>query len=88
LYIASAVRENLKDSPPEYQSPKGVLMMNKKDEKYLTHAPKEEMVTVDTDGRFPNLKNAVGDSVDGHEQQETANAIIGAKEIGQQNENL
>ncbi|GLB60753.1 hypothetical protein [Cytobacillus sp. NCCP-133] len=62
--------------------------MSEKAEKYLTHAPKDEMVTVDTDGRFPNLKNAVGDSVNGHEQLETANAILGAKEIGQQNENL
>jgi hypothetical protein len=46
------------------------------------------MVTIETGGNFPNLKHAAGDSVDEHEQQETANAIIGAKEIGQQNENL
>ncbi|KON88465.1 hypothetical protein AF332_17700 [Sporosarcina globispora] len=62
--------------------------MKEQQEKYLTQAPKEEMITIETDGKFPNLKNAAGDSVDGHERLETANAIIGAKEIGQQNENL
>jgi hypothetical protein len=62
--------------------------MKEMDEKYLTSAPEEKMVTIENDGKFPNLKNAVGDSVDGHEQLETANAILGAKEIGQQNENL
>ncbi|MCS0789400.1 hypothetical protein NX021_14700 [Cytobacillus firmus] len=62
--------------------------MKENDEKYLTYAPKEDMVTIETGGKFPNLKHAAGDSVDEHEQQETANAIIGAKEIGQQNENL
>ncbi|KAF0815781.1 MULTISPECIES: hypothetical protein [unclassified Cytobacillus] len=62
--------------------------MKKMDEKYLTSAPKENMVTIENDGKFPNLKNTVGDSVNGHEQLEKANAILGAKEIGQQNENL
>ncbi|MDF2035642.1 hypothetical protein P2R12_01430 [Cytobacillus oceanisediminis] len=62
--------------------------MKEKEEKYLTQAPKEETVTIETDGQFPNLKNIAGDSIDEHEQLEAANAIIGAKEIGQQNENL
>ncbi|MDM5225598.1 hypothetical protein QUF73_05185 [Cytobacillus sp. NJ13] len=62
--------------------------MKEKEEKYLTQAPKEEIVTIETDGKFPNLKNIAGDSIDEHEQLEAANAIIGAHEIGQQNENL
>lgn len=57
-------------------------------EKYLTHAPKEEAITIDTDGRGPNLRNFPGDSVDEHENLEAANAMIAEGEIGQQNENL
>lgn len=60
----------------------------KKDEEYLTQAAKGEQITIDTDGRSPNLKNYPGDSVDEHEQLETANAIISGEEIRQQNENL
>ncbi|MDZ5473835.1 hypothetical protein SM124_19120 [Bacillus sp. 31A1R] len=62
-------------------------MKNKPQNEYLTHAPKKEMMTIETDGRGPNLKNYPGDSVNEHENQETANAIIAAGEIGQQMEN-
>ncbi|PLS15287.1 hypothetical protein CVD28_23460 [Bacillus sp. M6-12] len=55
---------------------------------YLSHAPKEEVLTVQTGGNFPNLKHIPGDSVDGHEDQEIANSIIGGEEIRQQNDNL
>lgn len=55
---------------------------------YVTQAPKEEEVTIDTSGRFPNKKNFPGDSVNEHESIENANAIIAEGEIGQQRENL
>lgn len=61
--------------------------MKYKDEHYLTHAPKNEKVTVTTNNSYPNLKNYPGDSVNEHEQLETANAIIAEGEIGQQREN-
>jgi hypothetical protein len=64
--------------------------MNNKTNDYLTQAPKhpEKQMTVDNDGRFPNLRNYPGDSVNEHESLETANAVIGKGEIGQQKENL
>ena len=52
--------------------------MKENDEKYLTYAPKEEMVTIETGGIFPNLKHAAGDSVDEHDQPESASGIRGA----------
>jgi hypothetical protein len=60
----------------------------KTENKYLTHAPKDESITIDTDGRFPNKNNYPGDSVNEHESIETANSIIAEGEIGQQRENL
>ena len=59
-----------------------------KKEDYLTNAPKEKLITVNTGAVFPNLKNVPGDSVDEHEALEEANTIIAEGEIGQQNENL
>lgn len=61
--------------------------MSKKEEDYLTHAPKKEQVTIGTDNNYPNLKNYPGDSVNEHEQLESANAIIAEGEFGQQREN-
>lgn len=61
--------------------------MEKKDEDFLTQAPKTEQVTVGTNNNYPNLKNYPGDSVNEHEQLESANAIIAEGEIGQQHEN-
>lgn len=55
---------------------------------YLTNAPKEENITIQNDGTYPNLKNVSGDSVDEHKNQEVANSLIAEKEIGQQRENL
>ncbi|MFE8699466.1 hypothetical protein ACFYKX_02385 [Cytobacillus sp. FJAT-54145] len=63
-------------------------MKKKTSEDYLTQAPKQEQFTIENDGRFPNQKNYPGDSVNEHEQLETANAIIAEGEIGQQRENL
>jgi len=57
-------------------------------EKYITNAPKDESITIQTDSTFPNFKNSNGDSVNKHKQQEVANSIIAEKEIGQQQENL
>lgn len=67
---------------------RGDDMSDKKNKEYLTHAPKNEGVTIATDGRFPNQKNYPGDSVNEHESLETANIIISEGEIGQQRENL
>lgn len=60
----------------------------KKDNEYLTNAAKQEQVTIQNGGSFPNLKNIPGDSVDEHKDQEVANQIITGDEIKQQNENL
>ncbi|PMC39170.1 hypothetical protein CJ195_04330 [Bacillus sp. UMB0899] len=60
----------------------------RKEDQYLSNAPKEENITIQTDSTFPNLKNIDGDSVNKHKQQEVANSIIAEKEIGQQQENL
>jgi hypothetical protein len=59
-----------------------------KKEDYLTTAPKRTVMTINNGAIFPNLKNVPGDSVDEHARLEEANTIIGASEIGQQNENL
>ena len=59
--------------------------MDKKN--YLTNAPKQEEITLQTDGTYPNLKNIVGDSVNEHKNQEVANSLIAEKEIRQQQEN-
>ncbi|MBM7602200.1 hypothetical protein JOC75_000170 [Metabacillus crassostreae] len=56
-------------------------------DKYLTNAPKEEKITIQNDGSYPNLKNFAGDSVDEHKNQEVANSLMAEKEIGQQREN-
>lgn len=61
-------------------------MAKRKD--YLTTAPNERQITIQTDAVFPNLKNVPGDSVDEHEYLEEANSILATGEIGQQNENL
>lgn len=60
----------------------------KKDNEYLTNATKQDQVTIQNGGSFPNLKNIPGDSVDEHKDQEVANQIITGDEIKQQNENL
>ena len=61
-------------------------MADKKD--FLTTAPKKEQMTLENGSRFPNLKNIVGNSVDGHKELEEANITITGDEIRQQNENL
>lgn len=61
-------------------------MKNKK-EHFSTQAPKKEQVTIGTNENYPNMKNYPGDSVNEHEQLETANSIIAEGEIGQQREN-
>ena len=63
-------------------------MMKEKEEQYLTNAPKEEKVTIQTDDTIPNLKNIPGDSIDDYTDLKKANTILAEKEIGQQNENL
>ncbi|WP_077213345.1 hypothetical protein [Bacillus dakarensis] len=63
-------------------------MNQKKQDEFLTQAAKKEQFSIDNDGNFPNQKSFPGDSVDGHEELETANALIAEAEIGQQNENL
>lgn len=65
----------------------GGLFM-RKEEEYLTNAPTEEKITLQTDSTFPNKKNSDGDSVNKHKQEEVANSIIAEKEISQQQENL
>ncbi|HZH58125.1 MAG TPA: hypothetical protein VEY70_00800 [Metabacillus sp.] len=60
----------------------------RKEEQYLTNAPTEEKITIQTDSTFPNQKNIDGDSVNKHKQEEVANSIIAEKEISQQQENL
>ncbi|WP_371321687.1 hypothetical protein [Robertmurraya korlensis] len=62
--------------------------MVKKNNEYLTNAAKQNQVTIQNGGDFPNLKNIPGDSVDEHKNQEVANQIITGDEIKQQNENL
>ncbi|PLT27649.1 hypothetical protein [Peribacillus deserti] len=63
-------------------------MHKQKNHEFLTQAPKKTELTIETDDSFPNPKNYPGDSVNEHKELELGNAIIGAKEIGQQNENL
>jgi hypothetical protein len=60
--------------------------MNKKN--YLTNAPVNDQVGVQTGDIFPNSKNIPGDSVNKHKELELANTIITGDEIKQQNENL
>lgn len=60
----------------------------KKNDEYLTNAARQNQVTIQNGGDFPNLKNIPGDSVDEHKDQEVANQIITGDEIKQQNENL
>ncbi|MGI8385152.1 hypothetical protein [Robertmurraya sp. P23] len=60
----------------------------KKNNEYLTNAARQNQVTIQNGGVFPNLKNIPGDSVDEHKDQEVANQIITGDEIKQQNENL
>ncbi|WP_066061622.1 hypothetical protein [Neobacillus soli] len=57
-------------------------------EEYLTTAPKEPVITINSGGFFPNKKSRAGDSVDMHQYLEEANTIISGDEIRQQNENL
>jgi len=59
-----------------------------KKEDYLTTAPKDVQLTINTGAVFPNLKNVAGDSVDEHKYLEEANIVITGDEIRQQNENL
>jgi hypothetical protein len=66
----------------------GGVTLNKKQEKYLTNAPQKQKLTIATDHAFPNLDYVPGDSIDGYTEQKTANGILAADEIGQQNENL
>ncbi|WP_440768800.1 hypothetical protein [Metabacillus sp. 22489] len=61
-------------------------MMNNKD--YLTNAPKQEKIILQTDGSSPNKRNIDGNSVLEHKNLEVANSYIASKEIGQQRENL
>ncbi|WP_174733121.1 hypothetical protein [Mesobacillus harenae] len=60
----------------------------KKEKEYLTQAPEENAISIETDGRGPNLRNYPGDSVNEHKNLETANILITGDEIRQQNENL
>jgi len=60
----------------------------KKNNEYLTNAARQNQVTIQNGGDFPNLKSIPGDSVDEHKDQEVANQIITGDEIKQQNENL
>lgn len=60
----------------------------KKNNEYLTYAARQNQVTIQNGGDFPNLKNIPGDSVNEHKDQEVANQIITGDEIKQQNENL
>ncbi|PLR98773.1 hypothetical protein [Bacillus sp. T33-2] len=61
--------------------------MKEKNE-YVTYAPREQVLTVQNGGVYPNLKNIPGDSVSEHKDMEMANAILTGEEIKQQNENL
>lgn len=62
--------------------------MKQREGQYLTNAPKEEKLTIETDRTYPNQNNIPGDSVDEYMQLKTANGILAGDEIGQQNENL
>ncbi|CAH0345701.1 hypothetical protein [Bacillus sp. CECT 9360] len=59
--------------------------MEKREDQFLTNAPKEEKLTIETD---PNRKTVPGDSVDEYMELKTANGILAEDEIAQQNENL
>ncbi|MGG5253997.1 hypothetical protein ACQYAD_10930 [Neobacillus sp. SM06] len=61
--------------------------MGKKDN-YLTNAPKQTEITIQTGGAYPNQKHLPGDSVEEHKYLEEANALIAGDEIRQQNKNL
>jgi len=61
-------------------------MEEKKD--FLTTAPQKKQMTIENGSRFPNARNIVGNSVDGHKELEEANLTITSDEIRQQNENL
>lgn len=62
--------------------------MEKREDQYLTNAPKKVRLTIETDQAFPNRKTVPGDSVDEYMELKTANEILAGDEIGQQNENL
>ncbi|AGK54301.1 hypothetical protein [Bacillus sp. 1NLA3E] len=49
---------------------------------------KQPELSIQTDNAAQNSKVIAGDSVNKHKDLEVANALIGAGEIGQQNENL
>ncbi|XCQ26601.1 hypothetical protein ABXS71_10030 [Bacillus infantis] len=66
----------------------GIYLQEKETEDPKNFAPTEPEMTIDTDARGINERNTPGDSVNEHESLETANSIIAAGEIGQQNENL
>lgn len=62
--------------------------MKQREEQYLTNAPRDEKLTIETDHTYPNQNNIPGDSVDEYMHLKTANGILAGDEIGQQNENL
>ncbi|WML47943.1 hypothetical protein RCG23_21960 [Neobacillus sp. PS3-34] len=60
----------------------------KKNEGFQEAVPDRPQMTVDSSGRFREQKIVPGDSVEEHKYLETANSLLGGKEIRQQNENL
>ncbi|MFE0504879.1 hypothetical protein ACWF7H_04790 [Peribacillus butanolivorans] len=53
----------------------------------LTNGMGKQVITVQTDNKFPNPRNVPGDSVDEYSVLKDGNQYLAEKEIAQQNEN-
>ncbi|MBK5462734.1 hypothetical protein JFV29_18995 [Peribacillus sp. TH16] len=60
--------------------------MTKKQD-FLTNGMGKQVITVQTDNKFPNPRNVPGDSVDEYSVLKDGNQYLAEKEIAQQNEN-
>ncbi|MBK5500886.1 MULTISPECIES: hypothetical protein [unclassified Peribacillus] len=60
--------------------------MTKKQD-FLANGMGKQVITVQTDNKFPNPRNVPGDSVDEYSVLKDGNQYLAEKEIAQQNEN-
>ncbi|MFF2286331.1 hypothetical protein [Peribacillus butanolivorans] len=60
--------------------------MTKKQD-FLTNGMGKQVITVQTNNKYPNPRNVPGDSVDEYSVLKAGNQYLAEKEIAQQNEN-
>ncbi|MGE7764554.1 hypothetical protein [Peribacillus sp. NPDC096540] len=58
-----------------------------KKQNFLTNGMGKQVITVQTDNKYPNSRNIPGDSVDQFSVLKDGNQYLAEKEIAQQNEN-